>query len=300
MNLSNVEFHGRPTPPRRRAHASRSRPESPHSELSHQAPVRASTSAPVPPPGALPSWLLTRAGLDPAAYRGAPLDRRVNACLRALRADVDASARAHIEADPSLQHVALSALLIGVSTFFRDAAVFDAIASGVVASLRERPGPIRVLSVGCSNGAELYSVAMLLADAQLLERAWLLGTDCRADAVARAREGVFRPEDVIDLPPALRARHFDAVRGGWRIAAPLRRRTTWEAADATRTLPAGPWDLVLCRNLVIYLQSDAAARLFRGIAASLAPGGHLVIGKAERPPAGLPLVPAGRCIYRTC
>jgi chemotaxis methyl-accepting protein methylase len=213
---------------------------------------------------------------------------------------LEATAIARMESDPRLQPVALSALLIGVSAFFRDAPVFRAIGDGVVPGLRERPGPIRVLSVGCSNGAELYSVAMLLADANLLDRAWLLGIDCRADAIACAREGVFTPEVVADVPPATRWRHFEAVRDGWRIAAPLRRRTAWDVSDATRSVPAGPWDLVLCRNLVIYLQASAAARVFRSLAASLAPRGYLVVGKAERPPTGLTLTSVGRCIYRAC
>ncbi|MEZ5287250.1 MAG: CheR family methyltransferase [Vicinamibacterales bacterium] len=58
-------------------------------------------------------------------------------------------------------------------------------------ALARRPGPVRVLSVGCSTGAELYSVGMLLSEAHLLERATLVGIDCRADAVAGAAAGIY-------------------------------------------------------------------------------------------------------------
>ena len=70
------------------------------------------------------------------------------------------------------------------------------------------------------------------------------------------------------------------------MAGPLRRRTRWVQADATRRVLAGPWDVILCRNLAIYLTPSASAALFTRLAAALVPGGHLVVGKAERPPAG--------------
>ncbi|MEZ5287251.1 MAG: CheR family methyltransferase [Vicinamibacterales bacterium] len=81
--------------------------------------------------------------------------------------------------------------------------------------------------------------------------------------------------------------------------AALRSSTSFRLADATQTVPAGPWDLVLCRNLVIYLQADAGERLFAALAASLAPGSFFVVGKAERLHARLALSPVSRCVYRS-
>lgn len=69
-------------------------------------------------------------------------------------------------------------------------------------------------------------------------------------------------------------------------------------SDAARRVPDGPWDLVLCRNVVIYLETPAAELLFSRIAATLSPGGFLIVGKAERPASGLKLSPVARCVYR--
>jgi chemotaxis methyl-accepting protein methylase len=249
-------------------------------------------------PAGLPAWVLSRAGLDPAAYRGRPLGRRVPACLRALRVDCEDAARARMETHPERIPSALNTVLIGVTSFFRDGPVFEALRSEAVASWHAHPGPIRVLSLGCASGAELYSVALLLAEAGLLARSDLLGIDCRQDAVASARAGLFTTEELAAIDAALRARYFEPARSGWRIASPLARAARWEVGDATRAIPAGPWDLVLCRNLFIYLQHAVVDGMLRRIVASLAPRGFLVVGKAERPPAEFGLAALGRCVHR--
>jgi chemotaxis methyl-accepting protein methylase len=214
-----------------------------------------------------------------------------------LKVESEAQARVRIDTGVAARGVALDALLIGVSSFFRDPVVFDTIRTHVIPALRARLRPPRVWSVGCSSGAELYSVGILLASAGLLDGAELLGTDCRPDAVARARSGLFDHDAMSDLDGEVRQRFFERTHGGWRIDRSLRDRVTWSVADATTTLARGPWDLVLCRNVVIYLRAVAGDALLQRIAGALAPGGFLVVGKAERPRVpSLTLV--NRCTYR--
>jgi chemotaxis protein methyltransferase CheR len=266
-------------------------------------PVEPAAPGPIPPDVArssagLPDRILALAGLDPVAYRHVPLGRRVNACLRALRVETELAARRELDARPDLLPLALSTLLIGVSAFFRDPAVFGTLRQIVMPSLCRMPGTLRIWSAGCATGEELYSVAILLHEAGLLDRAELVGTDCRQDALDAARAGVFPAGALGEMDDGVRERYFERAPGGWRVAAALRARTTWRREDATRDLPDGPWHLVLCRNLVIYLDHAASSALFAALAAQLAPGGFLVVGKAERPPASPHLAAAGRCVYR--
>jgi chemotaxis methyl-accepting protein methylase len=193
----------------------------------------------------------------------------------------------------------LNSLLIGVSSFFRDAEVWEALRDSVVPALaRQCPGSIRVLSLGCSLGAEVYSVAMLLAEARVLDRAEIVGVDCRPDAVATAMAGVFDERLLNGVAPELIARYVEPAGSGWRISETLRRRATWRVMDATHAIPDGPWHLVLCRNLLMYLRSGVADTMCRRIVASLAPRGALVLGRAERPPASLRPTTVARCIHR--
>ena len=135
--------------------------------------------------------------------------------------------------------------------------------------------------------------------AGLLDRAHLLATDCRADAVAQARAGLFTDEETLSLKgDRLRARYFTRESGGWRLSRALRAAVRWQVADATRTFADGPWDVVLCRNLFIYLQPGRLDAMADEICARLRPGGFLVLGKAERLPASPTLAAVGRCVYR--
>ena len=246
----------------------------------------------------LPARILSQQGLDPAHYRHRPLERRLGACLRALGVSSEVAAWERVESDRAAQAVALNTLLIGVSSFFRDAAVFEVIRTTVVDALKRLGRPPRVWSVGCSTGTELYSVAMILEREGLLDGAELLGTDCRADAIWSAREGVFERDHVANLDGRTRDRYFERTCATWRIASSLRNHTRWQVADATRVKPPGIWDLVLCRNLVIYLREPAGRTLLQDIASALAPGGFLVVGRAERPPDSRGLRAVGTCTYQ--
>ena len=251
-----------------------------------------------PVAGGLPAHILSQHGLDPARYRHRPLERRIGACLRALGVSSEVAAWERVGSDRAAQTIALNTLLIGVSSFFRDAAVFEVMRTTVVDALKKLGRPPRVWSVGCSTGAELYSVAMILEQEGLLEGAALLGTDCRADAIWSAREGVFERDHVASLDSRTRDRYFERTRATWRIASSLRHHTRWQVADATRVKPPGIWDVVLCRNLVIYLHEPAGRTLLQDLASALAPGGFLVVGRAERAPDYRGLRAVGTCTYQ--
>ena len=138
-------------------------------------------------------------------------------------------------------------------------------------------------------------MAILLAEAGLLGRSVLLGTDCRVEAVRQARAARYRPAG---LEPTLRGLYFDPVGESFQVSQRLRRHTHWEVADLAAATADGPWDIILWRNLAIYLNPRRADALWRRLAAALAPGGYLIVGKAERPPSELNLSPVCRCIHR--
>jgi chemotaxis methyl-accepting protein methylase len=96
----------------------------------------------------------------------------------------------------------------------------------------------------------------------------------------------------------LLARYFSFDQSSYVARDALRRAARWRWANVLAAPEPGPWDLVLCRNLAIYLQPDAVARLWAGLAAVVRPGGLLVSGKAERPVGQADLEPEGPCIYR--
>ncbi|WP_264499199.1 CheR family methyltransferase [Luteolibacter flavescens] len=225
--------------------------------------------------------ILAAAGLNPSHYRGTPLLRRLPSCLRALRVDSLHEARRLLSARPELTSKALEALLIGTTELFRDPAVFIHLEQEVMPLLLRRPARPRIWSAGCSEGAELYSVGLLLAKLGALDECVLLGSDCRPGALARARQGVYLPGDR-SLP--VNGGQWQRLSDG-RIAMSheLRKAMRWEQSDLLASGPTGTWDLILCRNLAIYLEPASADALWSRLSDALAPGGFLVVGRAEKP-----------------
>ncbi len=244
------------------------------------------------------AWVLGRAGLDAAAYRSPPLHRRLPACLRTLKVHSTHAARELLERKPHLLDRVVSSLLIGVTEFFREPAVFDSLSTQILPALASHNRPLRIWSAACSNGAELYSMAILLAEAGLLEGSFLLGTDCRGDAIEQARWGRYEASALRPIPPAMRDTYFEPAGRYWRPVEFLRRAVHWKAADLLTAVERGPWDILLWRNAAIYLKPGRAESVWRRLASALAAEGALITGKAERPPHDAGLQRAERCVYR--
>lgn len=249
-------------------------------------------------------WLFAEVGLCAGHYRPESLRRRMPACLRALHVETVADARRLLRRNKHLVPVAINALLLGVTEFFRDAAVFHNLKARL-----ERRGvghrPVRIWSAGCSAGLELYSVAILLAELGAIDQCELVGTDCRPEAIRRAGQGVYEPSSLRGISTERLVEFFDRVHGvpanaalTWQVRANIRGQATWRHANLMERIEPGPWDVILCRNLAMYLTPFVSERLWRSIAAALRLGGLLIVGKAERVPMNIGLRWEGPCMYR--
>jgi chemotaxis methyl-accepting protein methylase len=232
---------------------------------------------------ALVIWIFNQCGLNARMYRPESLRRRVSALLRTLGVTSAAQAKSAIQRDVRLLRPALSALVIGVTRFFRDGPVFDLIHREILPLLCERHRGTRAWSVGCSDGAELYSLAILLAEHNRLDSCELLGTDCRPDAIHAAATGRYDPPALAGVPDPLRDRYFTSEEDCWTIQGWLRMVPRWRVENALRISDTAGWDMILCRNFAMYLKVEAAVNLWQRLELALRPGGYLIVGRAERP-----------------
>ncbi len=162
-------------------------------------------------------------------------------------------------------------------------------------------GQVRMWSAGSSYGAEAYSLAAVALGAVPRARLSVRGTDIDRRMVERARTGVFTAEDARSAPAAELRRWFEEHEGGWRAKPELRRLVQFEVGDLLvgRTRP-NAYDLVLCRNTVIYFNEEVRDALHARLADSVRPGGFLMVGSTERVarPKDAGLEPAGPFTYR--
>ena len=224
---------------------------------------------------------LSRAlGIELGAYRTEHVSERIGRMLEREKLASGAELVRLVRADPEARGRLRRSVAVSVSGLFRDPAQFDLLEREILPLLLASRARPRVWSAGCADGSELYSVAILLERLDALERAFLLGSDLLEENLAAARRGVY---------------------SGVTVSEHLRARIRWERRDLVRDgAPPGRWDLVLCRNVAIYLGAPAKWKLHERLAGSLAPGGVLLLGRSERlaDPARLELERVGSHVYR--
>jgi chemotaxis protein methyltransferase CheR len=243
-------------------------------------------------------WLLARAGLNPVAYRSKALQRRLPACLRGCRVTSTGEAQKLLEGDAQLLSATLDRALIGVTAFFRDPKVFATLHDTIFPELLRAKAGLRVCSAGAGDGQELISVAVLLAELGALEKSQLEGIDCRPGAISRAQAGLYDDTALASLPAELRERYFISVAGHWKVRSDIQRVLRWSVGDVSTFRERQLFDVILFRNVAIYLRCEAAVQAWTNLSAQLAPGGFMVTTTAEKPPAGLRLERVAPAVYR--
>lgn len=235
--------------------------------------------------GVLAALLEARTGQRLAEERAWRLDTALKPLLRERGLEsLDQLVRELLAGgDERLGDRIVDALLNQESSFFRDAAAFDLVgeAIGLIAQGRRA----RIWSAGCSTGQEPLSLAMLLAerdgkDANAFE---ILATDVSEGALSRARQGRFTQFEIQrGLPVRRMMRWFDAVDGDWVAKPELMRQLTFRRVNMVGDQPPpGKFDLVLCRNVLLYFAADQRELVFKRLAGALRPGGLLVLGAGE-------------------
>jgi chemotaxis protein methyltransferase CheR len=173
--------------------------------------------------------------------------------------------------------------------FFRDPQQFELIRNVILPELQEARHPLRrlrVWSAGCASGEELYSVAILLHERGLLEDSLLIGTDISERALATARAGRYREWSFRAIDPALVPLYFRREQQDYVASDVLRKHVTFQCANllTDQSDPAedpGQFDLILCRNVLIYFDAESSARLEKRLYDALAPGGWLLTGPSD-------------------
>jgi chemotaxis protein methyltransferase CheR len=238
--------------------------------------------------GAILGVLRQRTGVDFSRYRAATVRRRILNRMISVGAESFETYLALLEGSQDEARHLLNRISIKVSRFYRHAAAFDMLRLEAIPTLAASGAPLRVWSAGCGCGEEPYTLAMLLDAAGV--PGTVLATDIDPAALEAARAGLFPAEATQELPEALAARYLVPIRHGRRslfaVRHELRARVRFMRHDLLfASAPQGaPFDLVTCRNVLIYLQSDVRDEAFRTLVRAVRQGGFLCLGEAEWPP----------------
>ena len=189
----------------------------------------------------------------------------------------------------ALKDKVVDAMTTNETSFFRDLHPFETLRKSIIPALIERrkeARTLRIWSAACSTGQEPYSIAMILTDHFPALAGWnaeIVATDISPTVLARAREGIYSTFEIQrGMPIHTLVRHFDQMEGQWQAKSELRRAVTFRSANLLEDFTSlGMFDIVMCRNVLIYFDHRTKGTILSAIARRMPLDGSLVLGGAE-------------------
>jgi two-component system CheB/CheR fusion protein len=232
--------------------------------------------------------LRTATGVDFTRYKRPTVERRLHRRMLLQKFTRIEQYVRFLQESPAETHALYQDILIHVTRFFREPESFAALTKEVfpwIVAGRQAESPIRVWTPGCSTGEESYSVAIALLE-HLGDQGpnvplQLFATDVSEPAIEHARAGVYPAAIAADVSPARLRRFFTKIEGGYRVSKTVRDLCVFARQDLTRDPPFSKLDLIVCRNVMIYMGPELQKKLIGVFHYALKPTGYLVLGNAE-------------------
>jgi two-component system CheB/CheR fusion protein len=237
---------------------------------------------------AILTYLYANRGVDFSSYKHTSLERRIRKRMSVISINTFSDYIDYLEVHPDEFEQLFNAILINVTSFFRDAPVWECVQTDVIPKIiagKKDADPIRVWSAGCASGEEAYTLAIVFAEALGLdafrERVKIYGTDIDNEALNQARQAVYAVKSLEEMDPRLKESYFEqnGDRRGFRKD--LRRNVIFGRHDLIQDAPISRLDLLVCRNCVMYFNAETQSRILDRFHFALADGGFMVLGKAE-------------------
>ena len=234
--------------------------------------------------------LRQRTGVDFTHYKRPTLDRRIQRRMGLRKLEKLRQYADYLRTHPAEVLELFNDILIHVTGFFRDKAVFARLKKKILPRLLKGRGSddaLRVWVPGCSSGEEVYSLAIALAEF-LAERrapfpAQFFGTDINLQALDRARAGFYPASIAADVPAERLRRYFVRSDGGYRVSKSIREMCVFARQNLAVDPPFSNLDLISCRNVLIYLGAPLQQKVFPVFHYALKAGGFLLLGASETP-----------------
>ena len=234
--------------------------------------------------------LRTQTGHDFSLYKKNTVYRRIERRMGIHQIEKIIDYVHFLQGNPHETELLFKELLIGVTSFFRDPAAWETLQTKAIPSLlalRPSGGTLRAWVAGCSTGEEAYSLAMILKESiESMKlsgnfRIQIFASDLDKDAIEKARYGIYPSNIAVDLSPVRLQRFFEKDDRGYKVSREIRETIVFAPHNVIMDPPFTKIDILVCRNLLIYMEQELQKKLFPLFHYSLNPGGILFLGSAE-------------------
>jgi chemotaxis protein methyltransferase CheR len=220
--------------------------------------------------------------IDLSAYKRPQMERRINSFMRTSGCTDYKEFIALIRTDQKIYYKFIEHITINVSEFFRNPAHWEIMEKQVIPVLLKQRQQLKVWSAGCSTGEEAYSLAMLFQSKFPGHLKKIEASDLDQEVLNRAQKAVYSNKIVQTLPSVYLNKYMQNEGDSYRIIDEIKSMVNFERQDLLNDPFINDYDLILCRNVFIYLTEDSKQYLYRKFAAALRPGGVLFIGSTEQ------------------
>lgn len=226
--------------------------------------------------------LRRRKGLDLTGYKRPQMERRINSLMR-LQKIADYNSYLDL-LEKEIQHWRkfVDTLTINVSEFYRNPAQWEVMEHQILPELIRRSGSLKIWSAGCSTGEEPYTLAMILLNKFAGTRFNLLATDVDDEVMNKASQGIYLDKALANLPKNYVTKYFTQQGSNFTISDQVRKKIKFTKHNLLRDPFDRNYDLILCRNVVIYFTEQSKVSLYRNFYDALRPGGILFTGSTEQ------------------
>lgn len=223
-----------------------------------------------------------KTGIDLSQYKEAQMKRRLTSLYEKRGLKSFQQFFQEMERDEKLFHEFLDRMTINVSEFYRNAKRWEVLEKKILPKLLEQNRHLKIWSAACSTGEEPYTLAMVVSKLVPLARVSILATDIDENAIARAKIGMYTERSLQELPEEMKRKFFTKEGMYYKIDEKIKRAVTFKKHNLLADPFDRQFDLIVCRNVLIYFTEEAKERLYYKFNQALRPGGILFVGSTEQ------------------
>lgn len=224
----------------------------------------------------------TKSGIDLTLYKEPQMKRRLKSLMQRKGFSNFVDYFHAFPGRPELYAELLDQMTINVSEFFRNPQRWEVLSGKVIPELLSRSPKLKCWSAACSTGEEPYSLTMVLSEYLALRDIHVLATDLDENAIAKAKLASYQPMSVKDVPKAHLSKHFTVQGDRYLVSQDVKRCVQFKRHNLLSDPYETQFDLIVCRNVLIYFTEEAKQEVFAKFSRSLKPGGYLFIGGTEQ------------------
>ena len=223
-----------------------------------------------------------KTGIDLALYKEAQMKRRLTSLYEKKGFKNFVDFLSALQKDRDLMNEFLDRMTINVSEFYRNGKRWEVLQNKIFRKLLATNKRLKIWSAACSTGEEPYSLAMVLSHHVPLSQIGILATDLDENVIQKAKLGLYPERSLVEVPKDVKAKYFQKEEPFYKVNEEIKRTVTFKKHNLLKDAYESNFDLIVCRNVMIYFTEEAKDQIYDNFSKSLRPGGILFVGSTEQ------------------